>query len=751
MYIQGSLTAPILFLTASWGVHCKAEQRVFSDYLGAPLYNALKTAGIKEAQYCMAYFANHQELKQLLVDSKANVVVPLGEQALHELTGLNGIQKWQCSVVVATAEHSGRKCLPMYHPDYVMKYWSEHVFLLVGCQKLRWEMHSARLNIPERTVHLSPPFEETMRYLKECVLTAPRLAVDFEFGAGQINTVGFAISRTEAIAIKTLPDGYTPEEYHALWVAIAEALESDIPKVIQHAATEVTWAARYGISINNVEHDTMWAQKFLHPELNKGLDNVGRMYTPFTYWKDDVDSWTNIKDWQRHLRYNCYDTIATFWAYFEQRQDLRERKLFGLFYGTIMKYQPVIQEMCNTGLLLNEQTILKMKEDVVREAENYTKIINQQSMSLLNKTINPRSPKQLKEALTEMGMKLPTKRNKGSNESTTSTDKKALIKLRRQHPNSEILPALIGLSAANKKLSSYVDFNYDRRTNRVHYTLDGCGTETGRWSGYGSAWGDGFNPQTVPKGVRRCFIAEAGTVLVQIDLQQAESRYVAWDGPDAKFMDLLSAGKDIHRYVAGQIFKKDETMVSTLQRQLGKKAGHASNYGTGPRTFAEMALVEMNYYLEEREAKEILEGYLNTFPGVRRRQQNIKNQVYQQRKLTTPLGRERHFYGRMDDGTFREAFAYCPQSTIPDITNQLMLKLWQERDYLGLSYEEEGRFLLQVHDSLLLQAKPERIHEIAEFARDYKSWHPKIILAGGDLVIPVDVEFGTNWKEMEKL
>lgn len=124
----------------------------------------------------------------------------------------------------------------------------------------------------------------------------------------------------------------------------------------------------------------------------------------------------------------------------------------------------------------------------------------------------------------------------------------------------------------------------------------------------------------------------------------------------------------------------------------------------------------------------------------------------QRRMLRTPLGRERYFYGRMNDSTFREAYAYCPQSTIPDIINHLMLALWDNRDYLGLAYEEGGRFLLQCHDSLLLQVPETRVSEVAAFAQDLSAWHPKITLAGGELWIPTTVEVGPRWgKSMETI
>lgn len=771
MLYQGSDRPSAVFISDFQRVHCLAEGKVFSEWLGAPLTNAIKAAGIKQEEHgflCL-HGSNNLVSRQPENLSPASrqadldlfrswrnahstcTLVPLGEYALELVTGLRGISKWQCSVVPAKAEYGGQKCLPMFHPDYVSRVWADHVYLRIGCRKLSFELKFPEIRIPERKFLLSPPLNETLEYLNDVVAKAPEIAIDWEFGRGQLNTLGFAVSATEAIAIKCLPQDYSPANYFRLFDAVRNVLEGPNKKIIQHSIVEVSWMARYGIRIENVSHDTMWAQRLLHPELDKGLDNVGRIYTPYPYWKDDNDDWSNIRNWQQHLEYNCKDTTGTFAGYQGQQTALKQRGLWALFYDFVMKFQPVIQEMVTTGLLRDQNAVEHLRERFMREQDNFQHIIAMVSRETMGKAINPRSPKQLQELLKALGMKLPTKTVRGKLQAQETTDKKALIKLKRKHHDSEILPALIGLSATNKRLSSYIDFDYDRETNKVHCTLDGCSTETFRWASYNSSWDTGFNAQTVPKAVRVCFVAEPGTKLVQIDLKQAESRYVAWEAPEPRLMDLLEGGADIHRYVAAKIFNKHEAMVQDLERQLGKKAGHAANYGTGPRTFAEACLVEMNHYIEEKEARAILEGYFQTFPGIRTRQQNIKQVIYNKRFIRTPLGFERHFFGRANDATFREAYAFSPQCTIPAITNHLMLSLWRDRDHLGLAWDEGGRFLLQVHDSLLLQVADGREHDVAAYARDLKVWHPEIVLPGGKLMIPVDVEFGSSWGKMVKL
>lgn len=738
--LEGALSAPILFISDHQRVSCRAEGKPMGQALFRSLDSALKRVGLgsSDAWAMTILSAGWQDIVR---SSQANVLVPLGSQALEAITGLQSIEKWHCNVVSATAEFGLRKCVPIYHPEHCQRVYSDGAYIQFGMQKVKAELEHSDIRIPARNFVLGPDYRDSMAYL-DALLQEPvdPVALDIETGGGLINTVGFATSATEAVAIKTLPEFYSPSEYLSLWQAIARVLEGPRPKILQNFIYELTWFSRYGIRMERTAWDTMWAMKFIYPEFEKGLHNVGRLFTPFPYWKDDNDDWSRVRDWPRHLDYNCKDTTGTYAAWTGQRRALATRGLLELFEGFVLRFMEPIAEMCCTGLRVDEQALSGLRAKLLDELANYTRIIDQECLSAIGRTINPRSSQQVKAALQAMGLKIPMQKGK------LSTDKKALVKLRKKHPDAAILQALLGLSKANKQLSSYVDFDYDRTKARVHYQLDGNSTETGRWSGHLSGWGEGFNPQTVPKSVRKCFVADPGSTLLQVDLSQAESRYVAYESPEPKLMEMLARGEDVHAYVAGAIYNKHPSMVSKPERQLGKKSGHSANYGVGPRTFVEACLVEMNLVLQEREAARIIQTYFQVFPGIRQRQANIRKLIFEKRELITPIGRKRYFYGRPNDATFREAYAYCPQSTIPDITNHLMLRLWEEREYLGIE-----QFLLQVHDSLLLQVDPDRVQDVAAFCRDLSTWHPKISLPGGDLLIPVDVEVGDRWGSMEKL
>lgn len=289
--------------------------------------------------------------------------------------------------------------------------------------------------------------------------------------------------------------------------------------------------------------------------------------------------------------------------------------------------------------------------------------------------------------------------------------------------------------------------------------MDAHGTETGRMSCGLDAWGNGFNAQTMTDYVKQMieWPETDDRVFVEIDLRQAESRFVAYDAAESTLLQMLERDDDIHSHVAAEVFacsvadvltdsKRTDIPKNQTKRQLGKKSGHGANYSMGVATFIDSCLKEMDLVLTKQMASNTLEAYHKLFPGIRKWHARIRDTVYRERKLTNPIGRVRYFYGRMDDNTYREAYAYRPQSTVPDIANHLMLHLKARRT--------EGAFdfalHLQGHDSVLLSCKRETVPYICNFALDTKLWHPTIILTAGQLVIPTESAFGKNLGNLAK-
>jgi DNA polymerase I-like protein with 3'-5' exonuclease and polymerase domains len=692
-------------------------------------------------------------LRDACREAEASLFITLGDHCTNLLTGRSGIDKWQASVLHC----AGKAVIPCYPMDRVSKDLSLQVWISLCARKAASELKNPT---KEQTYAflLNPPVEETLAFLRDRVRAATRVSVDIETGRGQINTVGFAISPTEAIAINVLPERLGPVSFMEVWRAITDILQSDQPKVLQNFIYETLFFSRYGIRLNSVHHDTMIAQKFLWPELEMGLDAVGRLYTDMPYWKDDGKSWNNIRDWERHYEYNCKDTVGTLRGYAGQVADLRERGLADLYYGYITKLFPAVAEMCSWGIPLSEENLKRMRAEVSGEYEKTLAALRAEAGA---EALNPRSPAQVKKFLSGKGYTIPKKYDSKEKKYKESTDEKSLKKLRMKHGNDRSLDYLLRLSKLGKAHSSYLTFKYDA-DRRMRFSLNCHGTETGRWSGYCDPWDNGVNPQTVPGGskgfnIKSIFEAEPGFVFLQCDLRQAESRFVAYDSADLNLMKTLEDNsRDIHSEVAAEICaawglnpaeeQKDKQNWKKKWRQLGKKSGHGANYSMKENTFIESCIAEMDLVLTKAEATRVLEAYHKLFPGIRRWHARLRQELQQRRYLGTPLGRVRYFYSRLDDDCYRQAYAYRPQSTIPDVTNHLMLHLLESRR-LGAF---EFRLLLQCHDSVLLEVPECFVPKIARECLATEHWHPRIDLPGGRLIIPTEVEVGRNWGNLDK-
>lgn len=683
-----------------------------------------------------------------------SVILPMDELALQFTTGKKSIWKWHLSPLDTLPGFKARKAVPSFHFDQIKKDFYLSLYLEMALRRAAKNAQHGEWKRKEKHYLLDPGVDVAIATL-ESILHKEWHSLDIETGRGQINTFGVAWSPSEAIAIKMLPDSLPPAAHHHLWDLIRKICEGDSAKVMQNGIYERMYLSRYGIYINNFKHDTMCAMKFLWPELEKGLDNVGRVYTMEPYWKDSgrVESeegkqkdWGDIRDWPKHLHYNCDDTAGTFEAKDGQIKDLEARGLLEVYQKLVVQNFDAVYEMGVRGFPLNSDTQAKLIKEY---EENSANLIKQ-----LSREINPRSPKQKLSLLKDKGYKLITKRSTGKE----SADELSLKKLRLQHPEDNDIKLLLEIAGIEKALSSYLRVRtFDDK--RIRFSLDPHGTETGRMSCTKDPWDRGFNAQTMTDYVKKMieFPADSDRVFAEFDLDKAETRFVAYDSCEETLLKMIERGDDIHSYVAAEIYKKPVAEIiaqSKLDiptnekwRQLGKKAGHGANYNMGVNTFMDSCLKEMDLVLTKKMATNVLESYHKLFPGIRRWHASIRNTIYRERRLTNPLGRVRYFYGRPDDNTFREGYAYRPQSTVPDIANHLMNALRAKRT--------EGAFDFwlhcQTHDSITISCKTGDLSAINNFVKDTDNWHPSIILPAGKLIIPSSGKYGRCLGETQKI
>lgn len=667
------------------------------------------------------------------------MLVPCDNLSLSALTEHSSISKWHLSLIPATHLPHKPKVMPLLHPEIIFRDYTQIPFFTFGFTRIREEMISANIKGIARLMHTQPTFDQAITFLGRCMFE-DYLSIDIETARGQITCVGFAPTPTEAMSIPTLPEHWTKAEFFKLWTWIADVLGNPSRKVFQNYSYDCSYFSRYGIKVRNLWHDTMHAQKFLHPELPAGLDTIARIYTKEPYWKDEGKDWKNVGDINQFYLYNCKDAAVTLEAAFGQERDLISRGLDRKFYGYTMHMARCAAEMSWRGLPIDLEKRTQLRAELDGQVEALNNQLGSLTSSHLGRPLNSRSPKQVKEYFKACGYRIPVKKGKETSNVT------AILKLQQKYPNDATLGLLVQLSELNKSISSYLK-PLPYPDGRIRYRLNVTGTDTMRWSSGLDAWDNGFNAQTMPGWLKKMLVAPPGWTWLECDLRQADARFVAWDAPEPTLIKFFTEGRDIHRFVASrpELFNCPEDQVTHEQRQLGKKTGHAANYGMRGQTHADACLLEMGIALTPHRAQQMLDGYHRTFPGIHMWQARIRQEIGRTKRLDTPLGWHRIFYGRLDDNLYRQAYAFRPQCTVSFVIGELIAHMDRHRD------PDKLHHILQVHDAYIALCREDYLPTAVKLIADEATWNPRMNLAGGTLQIPIELKAGPILKDAKEI
>ncbi len=252
---------------------------------------------------------------------------------------------------------------------------------------------------------------------------------------------------------------------------------------------------------------------------------------------------------------------------------------------------------------------------------------------------------------------------------------------------------------------------------RTSYNI--AGTNTGRFSSSFSEFGTGGNLQNVEESLRSVFVADPGHKFAKFDAKSGESFIVGaieWNlFADDRYLLVCESG-DPHTAAArfcwpklpwtGDI-KKDKVIAEQKfyrhhsYRDSTKKMGHGTNYNGKPPTLSTMHKIPISVVVDFQRS------YFKAFPAHVRWHEHVDNTLRREGVLTSFMGRKRRFWGRRnDDATLREAVAYDPQSSLADIVNSAMLRIWR----LSVSGELPIQLMMHDHDALTFQY-PEHLED----------------------------------------
>jgi DNA polymerase-1 len=278
----------------------------------------------------------------------------------------------------------------------------------------------------------------------------------------------------------------------------------------------------------------------------------------------------------------------------------------------------------------------------------------------------------------------------------------------------------------------------DKKTGRIHTSFNQAVASTGRLSS------NNPNLQNIPvrdergREIRKAFIPEKGHVFFSADYSQIELRLMAHLSKDKSMIADFLSGSDIHAATAAKIFGVEIKDVTREMRSRAKTANFGIIYGISSFGLSE----RLN--IGRKEAKEIIDGYFNSYPGVKIYMDESIKKARDAGFVTTMFGRKRylrdiHSRNQVVRGNAERNAINAPiQGSAADVIKIAMIRIYERMKSEKLS----SKMILQVHDELIFEVVKSELDKLKELVLFEMSNAVKL-----DIPLKVDWGTGNNWFE----
>jgi len=511
----------------------------------------------------------------------------------------------------------------------------------------------------------------------------------------------------------------------------------------QNVKYDMLVSRRAGIEVGEPIFDTMVAAYLANPgrrEYNLdalALDYFGHKMIPI----EDLlgpkrnDRTMDACPIEQVAEYSVEDAVITWRLRERLEKELEEKGLAALARDVEMPLVPVLAAMEETGVAVDTSVLA----DIAANLDGRLARLEKEIHAAAGREFAINSPQQLATVLfDELGLK-PLKRT--ATRTRPSTDADVLEELAQRHP----LPRLVLEYRQLAKLKgTYVDALpqlVDPSSGRVHTSFNQTVTATGRLSSSDP------NLQNIPirteegRQVRRAFVpGQAGWVLLAADYSQIELRMLAHYSGDPALVRAFAEDRDIHTFVAAQIYGVGEGDVTPQMRRVAKVVNFSLIYGKTAYGLSRDLSIGIG------EAERFIDDYFARYSGVRRFTAEVLEAAKRDGYVKTILGRRRAIEGvaQMDPKRLnfpeRTAINTVIQGSAADLIKVAMNRIWRR----GRREGRPSRLLIQIHDELIFETP-------ADAADDEQAWISAEMVGAMDLKVPlkVHVAAGKNWMEAE--
>ena len=417
----------------------------------------------------------------------------------------------------------------------------------------------------------------------------------------------------------------------------------------------------------------------------------------------------------------------SYMRYPELKEALSDSGMLALFETVEMPLTYLLYEMERIGISAKREALAEYGERLAGRIAQLEDEIH----AAAGEDFNINSPKQLGEILFEK-MGIP-----GGKKTKTGYSTAADV-LEKLAPDVPMVRDVLEYRGLAKLKSTYADAlaSYIREDGRIHTVFHQKVTATGRLSSSDP------NLQNIPmrtdlgREIRKVFVPEEGCVFVDADYSQIELRILAHMSGDEGLIEAYHTGKDIHAITAAKVFHVPFEEVTPLMRRNAKAVNFGIVYGISAFGLGQ------DLSITREEAARYMQQYFETYPGVKRYQEEAVAEAKEKGYSVTLYGRRRPIpelkSGNYMQRSFGERVAMnAPiQGTAADIMKIAMLRVWRSMKRQGL----KARMLLQIHDELLVEApvcERERVQTLLE----------EEMRAACTLSVPleVDAHAGEDW------
>jgi len=589
------------------------------------------------------------------------------------------------------------------------------------------------INTPDKLAHFAVVLRQQ-----------PIFALDTEttsIAAMRADLVGMSFSwkahEAYYLAIRA-PLGTPHLDLTAVRKALGEVLaDPAIRKIGQNLKFDLLVLRNAGLPVKGVHFDTMVASYCLDPLRRHGLDAMARDFLDYEpipisdlIGKGAKQITFDRVDTAVACEYAAEDADVTWQLYEYLRPRLEaEPAIRQLFEEVEMPLVEVLAAMEYNGVSLDAGLLRNMSGELAEAIDKLTAAIYAQAGT----EFNIDSPKQLGEVLFDRLGLASTRIGKTGR----STDAAVLEELVDEHPIVEMVLQYRGLTKLKRTYLDALGSLIHPRTGRVHASFNQTVTATGRLSSSDP------NLQNIPirtelgSKIRAAFVPQTpdGCILAA-DYSQIELRFLAHFSGDQALRQAFAEDRDIHRFVASQVYGVAEDAVTPDMRSRSKAVNFGIIYGQGAFGLARQT------GMTQGEARQFIEDYFRRYASIRAFMDRCIADARRTGYAETILGRRR----RIDDLHSRNANKRALaerlavntviQGSAADLIKVAMVAIQRriEREFPAV------RMILQVHDELVFEMPGAEAAGHAEWIRQEMAGAMRL-----ETPLKVDIGWGPNW------